>query len=385
MTLKLSTKSALLAGAAAVAFGMGASSSGYAAEAKMVMGGSDKVSVKISGQFSRQITYLDDGSSARFRHMDSNFSSSRFRIHADSKINADLSVSALAEIAFDDNRNALSNTGEFGARTGNDLQTRWAQIAFTHKALGKLQMGAGSNAADGVMNLEAHGVYGALPSDVGLVANPQYRTTAGQLSGVNMIFNADPDMSGRMPRLRYDTPTFYGFKASASHSDNQTTEAAVWYSGTMFDTKLKGALGITDCGGATGGMCSSTSGGNSIVYGAGFAAKHASGFGGNFHITTVEDGDAQAGRNPWYWNAQLHYGKKFSELGETTVVGEYMYTENGLAAGDVGEYWSGIMQQKIDSAALDIYLRYTNGHLHRDGTSFKDDINIVALGARMKF
>jgi hypothetical protein len=384
MTLDISKKSALLAGAAAVAFGLGASTSGYAADAKMVAGGSDKVSVKISGQFSRQVTYLDDGHSARIRHMDSNFSSSRFRIHANSKINADLSVAALAEIAFDDNRNALSNTGEFAARTGNDLQTRWAEIAFTHKAFGKLSMGAGANAADGVMNIETHGVYGALPSDVGLLANPQYRTTTNALSGVNMIFNADPDMSGRMPRLRYDTPSIYGFKASVSHSDNQTSEAALWYNGTVLDTKLQAGGGITSCGAASGGMCASASGGDSTVYGAGIAGKHSSGFGGNFHISTIDDNDA-GGNSPWYWNTQLHYGKKFSELGETTVVGEYMYAEGGQAAGDIGHYWSGIVQQKIDAAALDIYLRYTNAEMHRDGTTFKDDINIVALGARMKF
>ena len=73
---------------------------------------------------------------------------------ANGKVNADLSVGALAEIAFDDNRNALSNNATFGARTGNDLQTRIADIVFTHKAFGKVSMGSGNAAANGVMNIE---------------------------------------------------------------------------------------------------------------------------------------------------------------------------------------------------------------------------------------
>ena len=79
-------------------------------------------------------------------------------------------------------------------------------------------------------------------------------------------------------------------------------------------------------------------------------------------------------------------GVVFTELGKTSLVGEYQYSENGQQAGDIGHSWSVIVEQKIDAAAMDVFLRYTNFNVNRDGTTFlDDDISALGLGARMKF
>ena len=83
-----------------------------------------------------------------------------------------MKVNAQNEIAFDDARNAISNNtwrSANGGRSGNDLQTRKAEIFITHNQFGRVWMGAGDPAANGVMNINTHGVYSALPGFMGLI------------------------------------------------------------------------------------------------------------------------------------------------------------------------------------------------------------------------
>jgi len=117
----------LLGSTALVALGVAFAGQATAGDhARVVKSSKDQVTLKLSGQFSREMSYIDDGHNERVRHADSNYSSSRLRFHASGKINADMKVNAQNEIAFDDARNSISNTNGAanGSRSGDDLQTR---------------------------------------------------------------------------------------------------------------------------------------------------------------------------------------------------------------------------------------------------------------------
>ena len=86
----------LLGSTALVALGVAFAGQATAGDhARVVKSSKDQVSLKISGQFSREITVVDDGHSTRVRHADSNYSSSRFRFHAGGKINSNIKVGGL--------------------------------------------------------------------------------------------------------------------------------------------------------------------------------------------------------------------------------------------------------------------------------------------------
>jgi hypothetical protein len=385
MTLKYSiAKAAILAGAALFVFGVGTSNVALAAEmkkgAKVITSSSDKVKVRITGQFSREAIYLDDGGSSRMRYQDSNYSSSRFRFHTDSKITSDIDVGALVEIAMDDNRNALSNTANFGGRSGNDFQTRKTEIWFNHKQFGRVWLGAGDSAANGAIESETHGVYGALPFGAGLQASGvQFRNSSdGSLSGIaNSTVFPDIDFFSRQTRVRYDTPVIAGFLASVSHSDEQIWEAALRYSGKFLDTQIKTSIAYAD-GAISDGE---------DIYGGSISATHSSGLGVTFGIAaTNEDnrGSTNGAEDEFGISIQGHYGRKLTELGKTTLLGEYWHQENAAADGDVGKMFAVVVQQNIDAAALELWMRYANMDLDRSGSDF-DDINMVTHGARMKF
>ena len=93
----------LLGSTALVALGVAFAGQATAGDhARVVKSSKDQVSLKLSGQFSREMSVHRRWFSNRVRHADSNYSSSRFRFHASGKINSDIKVNARNEIAFDD-------------------------------------------------------------------------------------------------------------------------------------------------------------------------------------------------------------------------------------------------------------------------------------------
>jgi len=379
----------LLAGTAVVALGLAVAGQASAdGHAKVVKNSKDQVSLKISGQFSRQVHIVDDGHNTRVRHDDSNYSSSRFRFHADSKINNDLTVGGKAEIAFDDARNGgTGQAAQNAGRSGNDLQTRIAEIAIKHSAFGKLTMGAGDKAANGVMNTNTHGIYAALPKGLGLLNSAVvFRDkVTGNLDGPTAIGAfGDFDFTSRGTRLRYDTPVFAGFVASVSHDDEQTVEAALRYSGKIFDTKIKASVGYSDA------VASNVDGAQ--IYGGILSMTHSSGLGATGGCSYENEdpsaggGDTADSEDPYGCVIQGHFQRKFNEMGKTSLVVEWEHQANLAANGDVGNGYSVTLHQNIDSAALELFAKYTLLELERDSQVNEfDDIDIFTVGSRLKF
>lgn len=380
----------LLGSTALVALGVAFAGQATAADnARVVKSSKDQISLKISGQFSREITIVDDGFSTRVRHQDSNYSSSRFRFHASGKINANMKVGGQSEIAIDDNRNAPANTRTTAnnGRSGNDLQTRKTEIFITHNQFGRIWMGAGDPAANGVMNTVTHGIYSALPGFMGLITSGvQYRNAGAEtLTGTSLATaHADLDFNSRRTRVRYDTPVIAGFMASVSHSDGQEIEAALRYSGKIFDSKVKAAMGAAY----------NTLEGDTIteMYGAQMSFVHSSGLGltggcayqKNEALNSVGGNNEVDNSSPAGCVIQGHFQRKFNELGKSSLVVEYDQKENIAGAGDTSTGIGVTLHQAIDAAAMEVWVKYSNFELDREGVA-TDDIDTFTLGTRMKF
>jgi len=243
----------LLAGTALVALGVAfagqASADGHA---RVIKSGKDQVSLSLSGHVSRQITIVEDGQT-KVRHSDSDFSSSRFVLKGAGKINADMKVATKIETAVDDNRNGPARDGAVnGSRSGDDLQTRKAEIQLSHKSFGTVWLGAGDTASNGSTESNFH-TFTMLPGATSLTSGGAFRnTTASTGSGPNVTARTvneamgQQDGLGRSTRIRYDTPVIAGFMASTSHLDSQAWDFALRYSGKMVGTKIKGAVAYSN-------------------------------------------------------------------------------------------------------------------------------------------
>jgi len=372
-----------LAAMSVAAVFLATSGAALADNARVVKSSKDQVSLSISGQFSREMHLVDDGSSTRVRHQDSDYSSSRFRLEAGTQINPDLKVSGLAEIAIDDNRNTTSNVRgtSNGGRSGNDVQTRILDIAFEHAKFGTITMGAGDAAGSGVMTTNAHGIFNAEPSSSCLaVSDVQFRTDKDTFSGTS-VCDALPDFdfSGRTTRIRYDTPEIMGFTASASHHDDQSYDLGLFYEGNIFDFDVAAAVGFTSAleNGAAG----------TEIYGGMLSLVHSSGLGasgGCAYQNELANSSVAGAQDPVRCGVQLHYQRTFNSLGQTAFVGEWDQVDNAANDGDTAKAYAISVQQQVDAAGLEIWGKYTHYELSRDGSDL-DDIDVFSLGTRLQF
>ena len=379
----------LLGGAALVALGVAFAGQVTAGEARVMKNSKDQVSLKVTGQFSTEASMVDDGFSQRVRHSDANYSSSRFRFLADTKVNANLKVRGVAEIAMNDARNSASNAegAAHGGRSGNDMQTRKTELIFTHNQLGRVYMGAGSAGADGVMNINTHGVYSSLPGFMGLIASGhQFKEDKHTLSGLSLGGQfADLDFNSRQQRIRYDTPNIGGFMVTMSHSDDQTVEAALRFSGKALGSKIKAGAGIAHATGSGEAFEHQIGAQISMAHKSGIGFTMGCGFQKrNAQVTVAGVQEQDNDRSGCH--TQGHFKRKFNSLGASTIVVEYDQKENMQNYGDVAKGIGVNFHQHITAAALEVWVKYSNFDVDRDvGNAEVKGIDIVSLGTRMKF
>jgi hypothetical protein len=379
----------LLGGAALVALGVAFAGQVTAGEARVMKNSKDQVSLKVTGQFSTEASMVDDGFSQRVRHSDANFSSSRFRFLADSKVNANLKVRGVAEIAMNDNRNSASNArgAAHGGRSGNDVQTRKTELIFTHNQLGRVYMGAGSAGADGVMNINTHGVYSSLPGFMGLIASGhQFKSDKDTLSGASLGGQfADLDFNSRQQRIRYDTPNIGGFMVTMSHNDDQTVEAALRFSGKAGGTKIKAGAGVAHATGSGEAFEHQLGAQISMAHNSGIGITMGCGFQKRNAQVTV-NGVQEQDNDRTGCHTQGHFKRKFNSLGASTIVVEYDRKNNMQNYGDVATGIGVNFHQHVTAAALEVWVKYSNFDLKQEvGTATVKDIDIISLGTRMKF
>jgi len=377
----------LLAGTALVALGVAFAGQVSAKDhARVIKSGKDQTSVSFSGHVSRTITILDDGKTS-VRHSDSDFSSSRFVIKGSGKINADLKVATKIETAVDDARNGpAQDDNVFGARSGNDLQTRKAEIQLSHKSFGTVWMGAGDTASNGITE-HSFVQYGFLPGQVGLVNGGAFRavstegTNGAQLRAVNDVMGQQ-DGLGRSTRIRYDTPVIAGFMASTSHLDNQSWDLALRYNGKVMGTKIKAGVAYSNDQADE-------------QYGGSIALLHSSGLGAQYGIEYINDearsstSDVNAANvleDPLFQSAQLFYTSKFNEMGKTQIMYEYAHAEHKNASGDIADSHSVGVAQNIDAAAMELLVRFTTVDVNNDALTFDNGtVNSLTIATRVKF
>ncbi len=378
---KRSMRSLLLVGATATAMSLaGGALAADKKGAKVINAKQDKVKIALSGQISKSMVYYDDGGASRFRIDDSNFSSTRVRWNMTGKISSDLSIAGLLEIAMDDARNNITDAN-YGARSGNDTQTRHAKLDFKHKSLGTFSIGSSSTAADGINNMGTPGFVFLTQFTSLMFAGKDFRVKSdGSLLGAtNEVGDVltDLDYGGREPRLRYDTPNFMGFSLAASHSDDTAYELALRYKGKFLDSKVGLGIGYHD--GSAAGTNGDRLGGT--VY-----AQHSSGLGVTASVgwTNQDTSQVNGGDDAHTYYISGYLSRKFNEMGKTVLAVEYQQAENITNRGEVGKAWGAGIIQHVSAANLELYAKYAN--FDRDGTGIEThDIDAVMIGSRMKF
>ena len=251
-----------------------------------------------------------------------------------------------------------------------------AAVALDSKRYGKLSLGKGFTAS-----------YGTASRDLSKTNVISYVTVADTAGGMLFRQTSDDTLTNlkiaqafqsydglnRRSRVRYDTPTFNGFQLSTSLLTEQRYDAAVWWGGQGHGFKAIGAASFAD----------PKIDGASHQYAGSFSMLHEE-TGLNLTLSTgLLERDTQSNGENYY--AKLGWIADFFSVGKTAFAIDYNKTEKQPTENDDG-YSSGIAAvQHFEKYGTEIFSLYRIYSLDRDVEPDVHDINVLSLGARVKF
>ncbi len=342
---------------------------------RLVKSGKDSIKLSLSGQVNRGVLIADDGNNTHLFHVDNDNSSTRIRFVGKGNFNEDLSVGTQIEVQFESNSTASINQFSSRGVGPNNFTERKLEFYVDSKRFGRVWVGQGSTASDGSSEVDLSGTAVIAPSKVNDMAGGLIFSRAGAqpLAGDPTIGRAFSNLDGlsRDDRIRYDTPSFRGFKASASAIAGGRWDVAGRYSAELLDTKLAAAVAYWERPGSHG-VSGSISGRHKSGLNLTFAA-------GNRDFNAVGRNDSS------FFFVKLGYLRKFfPTFGNTALSVDYFNSDDQSATGDDSQSYGAFIVQNFDRVATELYIGGRLYDLDRPGARFH---NIVAVlsGARIKF
>jgi len=360
------------------------------------------ITLKISGQVNRSVLYGDNGTDEEIFYTDSDNSGTRFRFVASGRLNEDVTAGATIELQFESNSSTDirfgANSGTGGTSSGSTpVGERIGEVWFNSATMGKLSLGQGNTATNGTSEVDLSGT-GLAQYSLGGGGNEGLAFQAGGRVGQNFT---NLDGGSRRDRIRYDTPTFAGFRASVSASQGGRADAALRYANQFAGARIAAAIGYQNTNSANTPLAArravAASGGlpaitarffDPNVFGANAETDRVSGsvsvlLDNGFNLTFAA---ANANRENGS-DRSFYYGKagfrtdSVSMYGKTSFSIDY-YEGEDIAASNSGtskSYGFGAVQN-LDPIGASVYLSVRNHEL--DGTS---DVFAVFVGSRIKF
>ena len=375
-------------------------------EATTARKGNRKVSLTVSGQVNSAVVFWDaDVAGSQEEESNAyvgtnNASRSRFRFKGKAQINADWSAGFLMEIGV--RANDLQDLDQNTTRDDAGLDIRHEALYIKSKSLGTIWLGQTSDSLDGITEICLGCGMGNGPDYDNYFTSIAYSGDDFHEFGGSAAATAGEGT--RQPIVRYISPTFAGFSFSASTGGDDYWDAALRYAGEFGRIRLAGGVGY---GMDTNGVDSSSACDGTTTNGTD-SDRDCTLLGASASIMDVPTGlylsgaygevnDENEDTTDTSWFVTAGIKQKWLPVGKTNIWGSYGQHEREINMGGIGSLanandselvviGAGI-EQKIDAAAMDLYLNYYN--IEIEATSDADKIDsgadVVILGARIKF
>ena len=338
---------------------------------QIVKSGNKNVNLSLSGQVNRGVLYADDGDDSEIYHVDNDNSSTRIRLIGEASPNEAFTIGSQIEVQFESNSTASINQNE--QSTGpNKFTERKLEFYLDSPKFGKLWIGQGDTASNNASEVDLSGTTVIGYSGVAdLAGGILFRDkNSGQLkeSTIGSTFS-NLDGLSRDDRVRYDTPSFNGFKFSTSATSDSRWDAALRYAGKFGPAKASAALAYSE---PKDGRDNRVSGSFSIL------------FDNGINFTLAAGQDDRDDRDPEFWYANVGYQTDLFSIGTTAFTLDYYSGEDIETRGDESDAYGLFAVQNLAKYNTQFYLGVRNYEL--DSTQFEvDDIFAILAGARIKF
>lgn len=340
-----------------------------------ISSGNDRVQLSLSGQVNRALNLVNDGESTELYSVDNNTSGSRLRFTGISKINDDLSLGSRIEVGI--SPDASSQVSQTNPSSGTWFDQRWTELNLTSASYGKLSLGKGDTASNGTAEVDLSRtdvVQYASISDIagGMLFREEGGDNPLTTLKVSDVFQ-DRDGLSRQSRLRYDTPSFYGFSLAGSLVTDQRYDAGLFWDGKGNGFKAAGAFAVSDPQLSDSGL----------QYDGSLSLLHQSS-GLNFTLSGgVQERDNQEDATNLY--GKIGWIADFTKLGNTAFGIDYTRSESLPSSHDSAWSTGATAVQFFDQIAAEFYIQYRLYILDQTSGPALEDIKVGTVGARVKF
>ena len=340
-------------------------------EATTARKGNRVVTLQVYGTVAKGLLVFDDGEDSDAFVVDNDAITSVLGFKGEATMKPGVKAGFNIELYIGDSNSGLVSQGNDEGDPG--IQIRKSFVYIESEKFGRISIGQQSTAADGVTGVSlANTLYGGSPDHGFSLVIPG---TGGLALGE---FAGDFD-AGRDDVIRYDSPSIYGFIASASWGDDDYYDLALRFAKEWNSVKIAAAIGYQNSD-TEDGEFEALTGSISVIHvptGV-FATLYA----GEKEVEGF--GDAN------FWLVQAGVERKWFEYGATTLYGEYgtytdvaTLTRAAVTSSDAERYGFGVVQH-FDSSALDLFAQATFWNFELQGAE-EEDLSTLMVGAKIDF
>ena len=354
--------------------------------------------LQVYGQINKGVLQYDDGEATRsYGLIDNDNSGTRFGLRY-TQVRGDWTFENVNEFSYapfsTSNANILDPSPDDYAWSNSNI--RKLDFTFANDRYGKLWLGQGSMATDGILEIDLSATDVIAYSGVADSAAAQIlRLSDGTLdpNGLeigDVFANLDGD---RRFRIRYDTPAFANITFAAAYGRNLLSDDSDTRDANLFDASLTYANTYNDAVEVEAGFGynwqEGVSDGPDVNSWGGSASVLHQPSGLNFTFAAGTE-DAGGGDNSNYWYTKLGLLRDFVGWGATAASVDYYQGADFALDEDAGidstdsTSWGLALVQTIDRANTELWLTYRS-YDYADNASSFDDGSALFGGARFRF
>jgi hypothetical protein len=344
------------------------------ADKKVVTSGQERIKVAISGQINRMMNVADDGDETKVYHVDNDNSSSRIRFVGTGQVSEDFIIGTNLEVELQSNDS--SNISQINESEGSvSFKDRRAEVFFKSEALGMISIGQGWTASDSTSEVDLSGASVISYSSVADLAGGLFffDNDADALTDtqVKNVFS-NLDGLGRKDRLRYDTPEFYGFMASASTIEDQQYDVALRWGAEVAGFQAGAAVAYSKPDDSDYRINGSAS---AIHLDTGLNLTFAAG---------MDDPDEEDRDDATFWYVKGGWLADQFDFGKTALVVDYTETTDISTDGDDGQSYGFFVVQYLEDYGTEFFGGVRVYDLDSSDLD-TDEIIVGNIGTRVKF
>ncbi len=305
-------------------------------EATTARKGNRVVSLQIYGTVAKGLLIWDNGDESDAFVVDNDAITSVLGFKGSAKFKPGWSTGFKVELAVQDASSNGIGDGNFGDVTddpADNISIRESYVYIESERLGRVSLGQQLLAADGAAGVSiANTLYGAAPDHSGGL-------NVGGTGGINLGQFASHFGVGRNDAVRYDSPSIYGFIASATWGDDDYWDVALRFAKEWNSIKIAAAIAYSDFDtDINSGVAQQLGLGAEVLSGSVSVMHVPTGLFINFAAGHKELKDVEEAEGE-FWFTQGGIERNWFGYGSTTLYGEY------------GQYDDIVTLSLIDAAA----------------------------------